>query len=67
MSPIMLTSPGWPDHNYPNTIVCRYLLVAEQGHRITVTFLDFSIEEDWDTLICGNGHNFNDKIVTLSG
>ena len=63
----MLTSPGWPNANYPNRVDCLWLLVAEEGHRIVLRFIEFQLVGSGDFLYCGNGDKFQDALLTLTG
>ena len=64
--PTTLTSPGWPDHHYPNKIVCRWILFAEEGYRIMARLTEFLIEADSDYLIFGNGM-WGSTLLKISG
>ena len=63
----MLTSPGWPNANYPNRVDCLWLLVAEEGHRIVLRFIEFLLDGPADYLYCGNGDRFQDAFLKLTG
>ena len=63
----MVTSPGWPDANYPNRVDCLWLLVAEEGHRIVLRFIEFLLYGPADYLYCGNGDRFQDAFLKHTG
>ncbi|XP_038052726.1 uncharacterized protein LOC119725394 [Patiria miniata] len=62
-----ISSPGWPIDTYHNRLQCFWLVVAEVGYRIVLTFMDFLIEEGYDFLYCGNGIGFDDDIFVATG
>ena len=62
-----LTSPGWPVIAYPNRAQCLWLIVAEVKYRIVLTFTEFLLEEPFDYLYCGDGVDFNDAFLTVTG
>ena len=62
-----IPSPGWPDEQYPNKARCLWLLVAEVGYRVVVTFTMMDLEEKYDFLKIGNGDTFADPFLKLTG
>ena len=44
----VLMSPHYPDH-YPNNSLCRWVLTADPGDRVRVTFSTFDLE---DSMLC---------------
>ncbi len=62
----LIFTPRWP-LNYPKETQCQWLLVAEVGYRVVVTFLKFDLEQDYDFLRIGNGRKFQDPYLKLSG
>ncbi|XP_022111043.1 uncharacterized protein LOC110990376 [Acanthaster planci] len=66
-SPVTLTSPAWPNY-YPDGVQCTYLLQAELGLRVMITFLTFDTELGYDKLLMGNGLDpTGDVILEHSG
>ena len=45
-----ITSPGYPEVNYPNNANCRYEIRVPYGRRILLTFDYFSLEQNYDKL-----------------
>ena len=67
ISPVMVTSPGWPEYNYPNKVECRWFVVANKGYRVMMTLVDFSIQDDWDYMQCVNDDDTANAFITLTG
>ncbi|XP_038052721.1 uncharacterized protein LOC119725387 [Patiria miniata] len=63
----VLISPGWPGREYPRDSQCLWLIVAEVGYRVTLSFLEFFLEESYDYLYCGDGDRFQDSFLTVTG
>lgn len=53
-----LYSPGYPD-DYGHNLHCVYHLRAPEGHKIRITFLEFSVEDRFDYLRVLQSHNNN--------
>ncbi|XP_038052722.1 uncharacterized protein LOC119725388 [Patiria miniata] len=67
-APATITSPGWWEFKaYPDRAKCLWSLVSEVGFRITLTFLQFSVEEGYDCLYLGNGNGFTDYFLNVTG
>ncbi|XP_033639099.1 G-protein coupled receptor GRL101-like [Asterias rubens] len=62
----LVSTPRWP-LNYPKQTHCQWLLVAEVGYRVVVTFLEFHLEQGYDFLHIGNGKSFQDAYLKISG
>ncbi|XP_022097859.1 uncharacterized protein LOC110983163 [Acanthaster planci] len=62
-----LTSPGWPESDYPPLLQCLWILVAEVGYRIVLSFEEFLLEESYDFLYCGDGDDFKSAFLTVTG
>ncbi|XP_022097839.1 uncharacterized protein LOC110983148 isoform X2 [Acanthaster planci] len=61
-----ITSPGWPVDMYPNKMHCLWLIMAEEGYRVVMTFCEFQTEEGYDLLHFGGG-GFSDNFFPVSG
>ena len=51
-----IQSPRYPD-NYPNDYFCFWTVSVPQGHKLSVNFLRFDTEPNYDLLSLGTGYN----------
>ncbi|XP_071795620.1 uncharacterized protein [Asterias amurensis] len=63
---VFITSPLWPNR-YPERTQCQYIVVAEVGYYVVVTFLDFDIDQGHDLLFISNNRNFDTASLIASG
>ena len=42
-----ITSPGFP-LPYPNDVLCTWMIVAPRGHKVSIEFTNFKLEQDTD-------------------
>ena len=62
----MVSTPHWPEP-YPANTHCQWLVVAEVGYHVIITFLEFDLEQDYDYLHIGNGRMFQNPYLSLTG
>ena len=66
-NPSTINSPGWPDAHYPDRAQCVWIVVAEVGFRIVLTFLEFQLDEGYDFIRVGNGIKFDAPFAKVTG
>ncbi|KAK7466534.1 hypothetical protein BaRGS_00037356, partial [Batillaria attramentaria] len=65
VSGTVITSPGFPDENYPNNADCQWNIMAPEGAGISIQFTDFRTEfdtgcDDFDFVVVFDGDGNED-------
>ena len=61
-----ITSPGWPEQ-YLDDQHCLWSVVAAVGYRVVLTFIEFTLEEDYDFLYVGNENRSDYPFLIITG
>ncbi|XP_077864847.1 cubilin-like [Saccoglossus kowalevskii] len=66
-TPGSIQSPNYPS-DYANNADCVWIIQVNQGEMIKITFIDFHLENHYDTLLVGEGSDPNsDDYLKLTG
>lgn len=61
-----ISSPGFPDSNYPNDFTGTYIFNSDPELNIKLMFLAFNLEDGYDTLTVGYGQDPTDESSIMS-
>ena len=62
-----LTSPGFPLEEYPNNLICSWIIELTNVEMISIQFLEFQTEPYWDYLWVYDGISPDSPHSTFTG